>query len=59
MCIIDMQQDYCKSLLEICAMVKNDKMLGEKENVGVSLQCFAQGLMSFVMSLILFSFMTF
>ena len=55
-----MQQDYCKSLLEICAMVKNDKKkLGEKENVGVSLQCFAQGLMSFVMSLILFSFMTF
>ena len=30
-----MQQDYCKSLLEICAMVKNDKKLGEKENVGV------------------------
>ena len=54
-----MQQGYCKSLLEICAMVKNDIMLGEKENVGVSLQCFAQGLMSFVMSLILFSFMTF
>ena len=37
MCIIDMQQDYCKSLLEMCAVVKNDKKkLGEKENAGVS-----------------------